>query len=66
MAVASDATPQAATRTPHAPRLLATALLVAGIVAGGVALPPHPMVVLAGPRLLLLVLVRHILGNGLA
>ena len=66
MAAVSDATLQATTRTPHAPWLLAIALPVVMLAAKGVTLPPHPMVVLAGPRILLLVLVEKILENGLA
>ena len=64
MATTSDSTPQAANRTPRALRLLTTSLPVVGLVAGGATLPPHPMVVLAGPWLLLLVLVRLILESG--
>ena len=56
VAAASGATPQAANRTPHALRPPTTALLVVGLVAGGATLPPHPVVVLASPRLLLIML----------
>ena len=49
VAATNDATPQAVNRTPHALRLPTTALPVMGLVAGGAALPPHPVVVLAGP-----------------
>ena len=64
MDAANDATPQATNRTPHALKLPTTALPVVGLVAGGTALPPHPMVVLASPLLLLLVLIGIILGSG--
>ena len=64
MATANSATPQAATRTLRAHRLPAPALLVVVPVAGDVALPHHPVVVLAEPCLLLLLLVGMMLGNG--
>ena len=61
---ASGTTPQAVTRTLHIRRLPATTLPVAVLMAGEVALPHHPVVVLVGPRLLLLMLVGTMLGNG--
>ena len=64
VAATSGATPLAVTRTLRARRLPATALPVVVPVVGDAALPHHPVVVLAGPRLLLLLLVGMMLGNG--
>ena len=64
VAAASGATPLAVTRTLSARRVLVTALPVVVTVAGGAALPHHPVVVLAGPRLHLLSLDDTILVNG--
>ena len=64
VATTSSATPQAVTRTLHARRVLTTALPVVVAVAGDAALPHHPVVVLAGPRLLLLLLGGTMLENG--
>ena len=63
VAAVSGTIPQAVTRTPRALKLPAAALPVVGLVAGGAALPPHFVVVLASPRLLL-VLGGIILRNG--
>ena len=64
VAAASGTTPQAVIRTLRARRVLATALPVVVLVAGDAALPHHPVAVLVGPRLLLLLLVGMMLGNG--
>ena len=56
---------QVATRTPHAPRIPTTTLLVVEIVDGGTTQLPCFMVALASPWLLLLVLNEHFLSNGL-
>ena len=52
-AAANTATPLAVARTPCAPRLPATTLPVV-LMVGGAALPPCPVVVLAGLQRLLL------------
>lgn len=65
MATILSAIPQASTRTPHAPKLLATTLLVVVMADGGVAQLPHPVVALVGSWILLLVLVGHVLRSGL-
>ena len=64
VAFASGATPLAVTRTLSARRVLVTALPVVVAVAGDAALPHHPVVVLAGPRLHLLLFGNMMLVNG--
>ena len=64
VATANGATPLAVTRTLRARRVLVTALPVVVIVAGGAALPHHPVVVLAGPRFHLLLFDDTMLVNG--
>ena len=63
MAVASGATPQATNRTSRSLRIPIATLPMVGLEVGGATLPPHPMVVLGGSWLLL-VLIEIILGSG--